>query len=199
MRWVESLRSKYVGLLASKPDHQRSKPMHYSIDPPDHIIEVEKKIADFAKEAVKKGAALLDEYHPDGESWGFSINPAELLMSQTNVCILGQTYGDYNDGLATLNLNAEGAWEMGFVTPLYDALFTDDEKDEVHAFEVGSITAWDDAGSSRKDQMPWLFESVFYGHLSHAWRELLVSRGYDANGTPALALISKEYHSDDHL
>jgi hypothetical protein len=163
--------------------------MRYSIDPPDHIIEIEKKIADFAREAVKKGAALLDEHHPDGENWGEVINPAELLLSQADVCILGQTYGDYGEGCSTLDISSDGAWEMGFVKPRSSDLFTEEELEVMDLFEEESFEAWQ---GDDLTQIPWECETVYYGHLAHAWRELLVSRGYDANGTPAIVLISKE-------
>jgi hypothetical protein len=164
--------------------------MRYSIDPPDHIIEIEKKITAFAREAVKNGAALLDEHHPDKENWGAVINPAELLLCQSDVCILGQTYGDYGLGCSTLDISSDGAWEMGFVSPSYTAFFTEDEMTKVIEFEDDTLDVW--LKDQPEDQMPWEREPVYYGHLTHAWRELLVSRGYDANGTPAIVLISKE-------
>jgi hypothetical protein len=83
----------------------------------------------------------------------------------------------------------------GVPLPFSQEMFTYKELQEVHAFEVDTSLAWEIDGYP-KDQIPWSFNSVYYGHLSHAWRQLLVSRGYDANGTPALVLIAMEYGAE---
>jgi hypothetical protein len=45
---------------------------------------------------VKRGAKLLDEIDPN---WVEKIDIPELQMSMSCSCILGQVFGDYEDGL----------------------------------------------------------------------------------------------------
>lgn len=53
--------------------------------------------------AAKRGAHLLDERMP---GWAKRINPATLDMGSGCQCVLGQTYGEYEDGVQTLDLGA---------------------------------------------------------------------------------------------
>lgn len=83
-----------------------------------------------AKLAVKKGAAWLDENHPD---WMHHINLSELRMNVCNACVIGQAVGNY---YAVINVAAgypergsasmqeesrHWAVEHGFQTPGFTA------------------------------------------------------------------------------
>lgn len=49
--------------------------------------------------AVRRGVRLLDEFVPD---WPKKINPEFLEMSNTDQCMLGQTFKDFGIGCHTL-------------------------------------------------------------------------------------------------
>lgn len=49
-----------------------------------------------AVERVNRGALLLDEENP---SWMEKVVPDNLQMSSARWCIVGQVYGDYDDGV----------------------------------------------------------------------------------------------------
>lgn len=57
---------------------------------------------------VKKGAALLDKEQP---GWASKVNPDGLDMRSGSYCILGQAFGEYEDG--TDHLDVEGR-DYGF-------------------------------------------------------------------------------------
>lgn len=60
------------------------------------------------KERVQKGASFLDEHEPD---WAEKINPDNLDMSSTNLCVIGQTFGSWSPALKSLNIDEQ---EYGF-------------------------------------------------------------------------------------
>lgn len=60
------------------------------------------------------GAKLLDEMLPH---WQHRINLGKLTMEFKYKCILGQCYGDYNAGLAALELDEDTAISCGFTQP----------------------------------------------------------------------------------
>jgi hypothetical protein len=62
------------------------------------------------EDRVERGAALLDRARP---GWEREVSLDRLAMSSCNRCILGQVYGDYVDGLVSLNLFGAAA-EYGF-------------------------------------------------------------------------------------
>jgi hypothetical protein len=61
---------------------------------------------------IERGAALLDEHAP---VWPTKINLDTLNLSDCTYCVLGQVYGDYEDGLRALDGEAETSPErFGF-------------------------------------------------------------------------------------
>jgi hypothetical protein len=70
---------------------------------------------------VARGVALLDEKCPD---WRTRVNPDTLDMRTNRMCILGQLYGCYGDGLVTVRIATRiEATRYGFdvLASLYDA------------------------------------------------------------------------------
>jgi hypothetical protein len=63
------------------------------------------------KERVLRGLDLLQEKY--GPGWEEMIIPADLEMADGSVCVLGQVYGDYEDGLEELGL--QNGLRHGFV------------------------------------------------------------------------------------
>lgn len=65
-----------------------------------------------ARVAAHRGAKLLDEHAP---GWADLIADDVLDMCDPSVCIVGQVFGDYNDGLKTLDASGGGVPEsFGF-------------------------------------------------------------------------------------
>jgi hypothetical protein len=60
---------------------------------------------------VQRGAAFLDEHVP---GWRAHVDPYTLDLSYCRQCVLGQVFGDYNDGVALLGLTHEDAQRLGF-------------------------------------------------------------------------------------
>lgn len=63
------------------------------------------------KLAAKKGAAFLDEARP---GWAEAVNPITLELGFMDQCVLGQLYGDYNQGLSELEVPSHHSVELGF-------------------------------------------------------------------------------------
>lgn len=55
-------------------------------------------------EVVQNGAALLDEVVPD---WRSRIKVINLDLGDSQFCVLGQLYGDYDAGLGLLEVQLE--------------------------------------------------------------------------------------------
>ena len=55
-----------------------------------------------AEKRVAKGVALLDKKVPNG--WRECINPHTLDVSDYDLCVLGQIYGNYSLGTSALGL-----------------------------------------------------------------------------------------------
>lgn len=53
---------------------------------------------------VARGVALLDERVP---GWVNLVNPLGLNIESTEQCVLGQIYGQYNEGVDALDINPE--------------------------------------------------------------------------------------------
>ena len=72
---------------------------------------------------IERGAALLDTAAP---GWEGKIDLNTLDLSSGWYCVVGQVYGDYIDGLAELNGEAEEQpWKYGFesmAAESYDSL-----------------------------------------------------------------------------
>jgi len=63
------------------------------------------------KRQVELGAAFLNVVNPN---WFKEINPKELNMASAKVCILGELYGNYHNGVKELRLRDEMPENMGF-------------------------------------------------------------------------------------
>lgn len=64
-------------------------------------------------EAVSRGIALLNAYGP--ENWLAKIDPQDLNLQASSQCVLGQVYGEFNNGVKALEV------ELG--TDLYAAAY----------------------------------------------------------------------------
>jgi len=66
-----------------------------------------------AEEAAAAGAAFLDEKSPGWRDW---VDPTILAMSDEHMCVLGQLYGSYDNGLQALDMmdDAERSYALGF-------------------------------------------------------------------------------------
>jgi hypothetical protein len=60
---------------------------------------------------VQKGAKFLDKKYPN---WYKKIKLDRLDMEWAENCVLGQLYGEYSVGLATLNLHKK-SWEKTYI------------------------------------------------------------------------------------
>jgi hypothetical protein len=60
-------------------------------------------------ERVLDGAAMLDEHHP---GWAAKIDVDKLCLKDCSSCVLGQVYGDYEDGLQILGRGNQ--YDLGF-------------------------------------------------------------------------------------
>lgn len=65
---------------------------------------IRKATREFYREAVKRGAKMLDEKRP---GWEGEINIARLELSRCSQCILGQLYGHYWKGTEKLNIDSD--------------------------------------------------------------------------------------------
>ena len=63
---------------------------------------------------VYAGAAFLDA--KIGTQWRKKIDPERLALEDESACILGQTFGDYYDGLERLDISDDCAECLGFQT-----------------------------------------------------------------------------------
>lgn len=63
-------------------------------------------------EAVQRGMDLLDEHGPRG--WRDEIDLAELDIALSRQCVLGQLWGFYADGVATLRELVPGFTMVGY-------------------------------------------------------------------------------------
>lgn len=102
---------------------------------------------------ARKGAALLDEFH--GADWDEMLDLDALDVSDCMFCVLGQLFGDYNDGLDRLlqvvddrnKLDAEYGFSM--------------TQEEFNTLSAG---------------MESLKSEEVYAPLTQAWREVLTER-----------------------
>jgi hypothetical protein len=62
---------------------------------------------------VKRGEAFLDEHVP---GWRDAVEPYGLDLANGCQCVLGQVFGDYDDGLRLLGLTQRDAQRLGFFT-----------------------------------------------------------------------------------
>ena len=74
---------------------------------------------------VLKGASLLDT-HFKGYDWRSEIDIETLEMDSSSQCVLGQLFGDYQNGLIALKLDdvsmgLDARREVGFSTCAWDS------------------------------------------------------------------------------
>jgi hypothetical protein len=75
----------------------------------------------YAVAAVARGVELLDEAGPAG--WREVIDLGLLNLSSGRLCVLGQLYGSYQDGLQELDV--ERAHDLGFVCGHWSICYCD--------------------------------------------------------------------------
>lgn len=85
---------------------------------------------DKTRQAVEKGAEVLDQIKPD---WRDRVNKSALDISNCFDCILGQVFGYFGDGMKAIRnegitLDSE---EMGFVCNLAEYACTCNELAEI--------------------------------------------------------------------
>ncbi len=80
--------------------------------------------------AAKRGAKLLDEFCP---RWHSLVNVNTLAMDDSDSCVLGQVYSDYDLGLDSLGLDYNDEIYYGFLanSSMYYDRLTAAWKDEV--------------------------------------------------------------------
>lgn len=76
-------------------------------------MTIEVNIEELAANA-NRGAELLDEVRP---GWAIEIDLTTLDMASADYCVLGQLYGEYDDGLFELELTGNEQSENGFNSP----------------------------------------------------------------------------------
>ena len=67
------------------------------------------------RDRAAAGAAFLDRAEPD---WFKRVNPETLDLAHGNLCVLGQLYGTYRQGIGRHNAlfqNTEKSQKLGFV------------------------------------------------------------------------------------
>lgn len=65
---------------------------------------------------IKQGAFFLDTHFPN---WELKINPNTIDLSHAELCVLGQIYGNYWDGLKKLGINSEISDILGLAAPIH--------------------------------------------------------------------------------
>lgn len=70
-----------------------------------------------AEKAVLRGAVALTAHFEGSVCWVDEVDPDTLDMYSITRCVLGQVFGDWNEGLTALRINPEDAVKYGFDTP----------------------------------------------------------------------------------
>lgn len=105
-------------------------------------FDTEEIIAEQAREAVAKGAALLDERNP---GWDAKIDLDGLYVGDSTECVLGQLYGRYLDGQTELGLSNSQGVSYGF-----DTWFRKEEHPD-EQYDMGDLqTAWEELINERR-------------------------------------------------
>jgi hypothetical protein len=79
--------------------------------------EKQKTVDALVKERVLRGIELLNEHIP---GWEDRIDCQHLLLANADQCVLGQLFGDYEEGTSALELSTEDAVDHGFLLSDYD-------------------------------------------------------------------------------
>jgi hypothetical protein len=72
------------------------------------------------EEAARRGAELLDR---NAEGWRERVELGRLNLANSCGCVLGQTFGNFDDGLEALGLDYGEAVKYGFDVANDDSLF----------------------------------------------------------------------------
>jgi hypothetical protein len=79
----------------------------------DELRTNAEKIADAAvKKRVLQGLELLHVKY--GDDWIDHIDPTTLDMANSRFCVLGQVYGDYEQGVVALDINEIDGYEADY-------------------------------------------------------------------------------------
>lgn len=117
---------------------------------------------------VARGAQLLDQYVP---KWHRQIDVSELEMNNGGMCILGQTFGDFSDGLHELLMGAISA-EFKAKVPALRLEYGDDLRETIRsAVEDGLTNVRLDAAHYGFDTVEGsnLSEQLEYDYLATRW------------------------------
>jgi hypothetical protein len=116
------------------------------------------------EDRVKRGAFLLDATTP---GWAEKINGDTLAMRWCDKCLLGQLYGDYDDGLKRIGLLLYLGWDKGSNKET-------DEAEEIAAAHGFTITD-EEYRVAKRDETVW-------PALADAWRIEIRSRRPSGRG-----------------
>jgi hypothetical protein len=113
---------------------------------------------------VRRGALLLDATMP---GWAAKVNGDRLAMRWCDKCLLGQLYGDYNDGLKRVGLPLYLDWDKG-------SNKESDEAEEIAAAHGFTITD-EEYREDVRDETAW-------PALADTWRAEIRSRRPEGRG-----------------
>lgn len=105
--------------------------------------------AEVARERAARGAALLDVTQPE---WVSRVDPKTLAVSDPENCVLGQVYGDYDEAINALNLDARGQKEFGFDCEYKPFVGAEAPEPVVRFSELTS--AWREILDARREAVP---------------------------------------------
>jgi hypothetical protein len=108
-----------------------------------------------ATQRVRRGATLLDRERP---GWADEINTRTLDVRFTEVCPLGQLYGDYEDGLDALHLHFP--WQYGFIFGPLSWLFRKANNPMAIIEDVLTNDAWLAEIRARREA-----DAIVHGHI----------------------------------
>lgn len=100
-------------------------------------------------ERVAKGAIIMDTYH-GGIGWAERIDTETLNMALWNLCVVGQYFGNYSQGMDKLGISLrDEAWEFGFNIAPDDECYYDLNHSDYALLEI----AWIDEIGKRIAEM----------------------------------------------
>jgi hypothetical protein len=139
-------------------------PMEIPVGEPVTIPVSSHSAIDTIEARVKRGALLLDATTP---GWAAKVNGDRLAMRWCDKCLLGQLYGDYNDGLKRIGLPLYLDWDKG-------SNKESDEAEEIAAAHGFTITD-EEYREDVRDETAW-------PALADTWRVEIRSRRPEGRG-----------------
>lgn len=112
------------------------------------IPNVQQILDDLYRPFVEKGAAWLDEYEP---KWVEKIIPEDLAISDGNLCICGQVFGDYGNRPQAV----EEAWCYGFSLPMTHDLLDGIPDERGHIANFVESQGWKTLDRLWLDEVYW--------------------------------------------